>query len=669
MSSKFKTYSPEDLEHLFSNYLISSLSYSKVNSFARHEKAFEMNYIFGIYSRSSATTIAGQAYHHALQYFFETLKSGEQLDLVDVEKSAFEYIDEVKANYWKIQKTTPTIEICQLKAIATVKALLKNFISEQSTYTDNIKNILDVEVYCDEFLTINGVDIPLPWHSKIDLVVQTIDGKIVIIDHKSKNAFTSDDEIALSIGVQAMAYVKCYEAKTGLTVDEVWFVENKYSQNKDLSPQLILSKIVLDNSTRAIYEALLYEPVKRTLDAVSNPDYIFLINTTDKFVDMPELYDFWIRTMTCEIDDFNVDECKKPIVAKRLKKIRDASSNAISPQVIKKFKETADTFITYDLSTKNMNGSQKIEHIIRSFGSIVEVAHVFDGYSCDCYLLKVSAGVAINSLYNKRLDIASALDVENVRMTSTLIKYDSKSYLGIEVPKKRTKDLFYDVKYLEGLKIPIGIDNFGELIFWDFENHSTPHTLMCGGTGSGKSVCINSIIKYVQAAKIKDIIIFDPKYEFTHMKSSNVDVIQEIGDIETYMALLVQQMNDMVKLGRKQMTFVVFDEFADAILNSRKGKNLDKGEKSLEENLQILLQKGRSSGFRILAAMQRASVKVINGDAKANFPVQICFRVPKELDSKVVLDEGGAEALQGYGDGLMKSPETLNNAKRFQAFL
>ena len=89
--------------------------------------------------------------------------------------------------------------------------------------------------------------------------------------------------------------------------------------------------------------------------------------------------------------------------------------------------------------------------------------------------------------------------------------------------------------------------------------------------------------------------------------------------------------------------------------------------KSLEDNLRILLQKGRSTGFRVVAATQRASVKVITGDAKVNMPVQICFRVPKDTDSRVVLDEAGAETLAGQGDGLIKSPEFLQTI-RFQAF-
>ncbi|MDB5200539.1 MAG: FtsK/SpoIIIE family protein [Chitinophagaceae bacterium] len=689
MTSIYKGYDLDSLEELFSQFLIDSWSYSKLSSFARNEKAFEMNYIFGIYSRSSATTIAGQAYHHALQYYFSSKNDGKPVDLVELEASAFSYIENIGANNWKLQKTTPTIEDCQKKATVTVTTLLKNFIGEVSTYEDDIKEIIEVEVFCDEFLIVNGVDIPLPCHSKIDLVVRTKSGKIAIVDHKSKTTFTGEDEIALSIGVQAMTYIKCYEAKTGLNIDEVWFVENKISQNKDKSPQLQAFKLSLDKDTRKLYEALLYEPLKRMIEAVNNPDYIYLINESDNYTDKAELYDFWARTMISEVEDFNVEETKKDLVSKRLKKIRDASIETINPKVIKQFKENASQFIQYDLSNKNMTQEEKIEHVLRSFGTIVKVAHKFNGYSSNTYLLEVSAGVKVASIQSHRLDIANALDVANVRISNDLVVHEGKSYLAVDFAKKREGDLFFDPALLSGMKIPIGKDNYGNIIVWNLENHSTPHALVCGATGSGKSVSIKSTIEYAKLAGISDIVIFDPKYEFTEYTGSNIDVINDIQDIEAYMALLVENMNDLVKYGRKKTTLVVFDEFADAVANSRKGndlkiyenvmtgistKGLPKYErrvtgelKSLEENLKILLQKGRSSGFRIIAATQRASVKVITGDAKVNFPVQICFRVPKEADSRVVLDESGAESLAGMGDGLIKSPEYKETA-RFQAF-
>lgn len=663
----YKNLPKDELQELFSQFLIASWSYSKVTSFARNEKAFEMNYIFGLYGKNSATSVAGNAYHEALRWYFGQKKGGETPDLPELEQVAFQYIEDVEANWWRLQKTTPTIEECQKKACTTVSALLKNFVGEVSTYESDIEEIIDVELKGEEFVTVNGVDIPLPCKYQIDLVVRTKSGKIAIIDHKSKASYTGDDEIALSIGVQAITYVLAYEERTGVQVGEVWFIENKYSQNKDKSPQLQAFKIEITPDVRRLYEALLYEPLRRMISAVNDPDYVYLINDADNYVDRAELYDFWARTMISEVEDFNVEESKKELVSKRLKKIRDASISSVSPQVIKNFKENAASFIQYDLSNKNMTQEQKIEHVLRSFGIIVRVAHKFDGYSSNTYLLEVSAGVKVSSIHSRRLDIANALDVNNVRISNELIVHEGRSYLSIDFAKKREANLIFDASALQGMKIPIGKDNFDNTIVWDLENQSTPHVLICGATGSGKSVCIKSTMEYALLADVNRIVILDPKFEFTEYNHRRrVKVHNDIEDIEAAMSNLVQEMNECVRSGYNSKTLIVFDEFADAVAQARKGKAL-MGEKSLEENLRILLQKGRSTGFRIVAATQRASVKVITGDAKVNFPVQICFRVPKEADSRVVLDEGGAESLAGMGDGLIKSPE-YNQVVRFQAY-
>jgi DNA segregation ATPase FtsK/SpoIIIE, S-DNA-T family len=688
--SKYRLYDMDQLQELFSNYLISSWSYSKVTSFARNEKAFEMQAIFGLYSKSSSTTIAGNAYHHALEYYFTQKKAGITLDLPELEASAYQYLDDVAANKWKLQKTTPTVEEAKEMATKIVTALLRNFVTEKGIYEDDIKEILHVELYCDEFLTVNGVDIPLPCHLKLDLVVLTKTDKIAIVDHKSKKSFTDDDEIGLSIGVQAITYVLGFEARFNQKVDEVWFVENKYSTNKDKSAQLAKFPVEITENTRRLYEALLYEPLKRMTEAVSNPDYVYLINDADNYVDRAELYDFWARTMICEVDDFNVEESKKQLVAKRLKKIRDSSSEMISPTVIKKFKENASKFITYDLSSMDLTSEQKIEHSLRTFGIQVQVAHKFYGYSSNTFLIDIGAGVKIGSIYSHRLDIANALDVSNVRISPELKVYEGKSYLAIDFAKKREGSLYFNPADLVAMRIPLGKDNYQNVIVWDLENHSTPHALICGATGSGKSVCVKSIIEYARLAGIEHIVIFDPKFEFVDYNSvPGINVYNDIEEIEEQMMELVEDMQDRVRRGKKSTTLVIFDEFADAVANSRKGNELKVYEnqvmgynaqgmpktksvcvgelKSLEENLRVLLQKGRSTGYRIVAATQRASVKVITGDAKVNFPVQVCFRVPKEIDSKVVIDEPGAEGLAGQGDGLIKSPE-YRETVRFQAY-
>lgn len=696
--NKYSNYTPEQVEELLSNFLVDSWSYSKVSSFSRNEKEFEKNEIYRESSKRSASSVAGNAYHAALELYFYDLSCGKETSVVDMEQMAYSYIDNIPANDWKIQQTTPTVEECISRSVKLSTSLINNFYREKDIYTSDIKRIIGVELRCDEWVVINGVDIPLPCHAVIDLAVELNNGKVVIIDHKTKSKFSDDKELAFTIGKQAITYVKCLESKTGCRVSEVWFIENKYTANKDGSPQLKKLSVELDDNRRRLYEAMLYEPLKRMLEAVSDPDYVYTINDRDNLSDIAELYNFWAKTLISEIDDFNIPENKKDLVSKRMKKIRDASLASVNPKIISTFRDKAATFIQYDLSNTNMSNGEKIEHTLRTFGIIVKVAHEINGYSSDTYLLEVSAGTKMSNILKYKLDIANALNVSSVRIGNNLIIYEDKSYLSIEVSKKRTKDLLFDPKYLDGENLPVGVDNFGRTVYWDLNNHATPHVLICGATGSGKSVCIISMIEYARLAGIKDIVIFDPKYEFCRYSGDGIKVINEIEEIELEMKNLVEDMQSRAKTGIKSKTLVVFDEFADAVSASKTGPELDIKEKvlvgyyapkkingislppepkyeiktvgrlkSLEENLKILLQKGRSLGFRIIAATQRASVKVITGDAKVNFPVQICFRVPKELDSKVVLDESGAETLSGMGDGLIKSPEYLDIV-RFQGF-
>ena len=675
-------------EEHFSRFLVDSWSYSSVATFARNEKEFERRYIYREPSRRSPTTVAGTAYHAALQLYFETLRDdGSEATIAQMQEKAFEVIDEVKANDWKLGKKTPTVEKCVEAATKTANALIANFYKERFLYTSDIAKVIAVEVRTDQWLVVNGVDIPLPCHGQLDLVVELKNGKRAIIDHKSKSAYTDDSELAYTGAKQAIVYVLSWEdANPDLPIDEVWYMENKHSTNKDGSPQLKKMVITIDPDTRRLYEAILYEPLRRVIQAVQDPDFLYTINDADPMADKAELYDFWARTLIADIDDFNIPESKKILIQQRQRKIRDASTASISPKVITSFRKKAATFISYELRD-DMTPQEKIEHTLRSFGIMARVAHTLGAYSSTSYLLEIGAGVKIANIASHALDIANAIDAPSVRVLPTLSIHDGHSYLCVEAPRRSGETLIWDTKYLQGSRLPIGLDNFGQTVVWDINNHSTPHMLICGATGSGKSVCIKSTIEYARLAGVPRIIILDPKYEFTGMPGC--EVIADIADIEKRMKELVDEMQARAKIGANSKTLIVFDEFADAVSSARSGKELDikemvtvgqdrygmpkqelktvGREKSLEENLKMLLQKGRSLGYRIVAATQRASTKVITGDAKVNFPVQVCFRVPKAVDSKVVLDEEGAETLAGRGDGLIKSPEYFGTV-RFQGF-
>jgi len=712
MMNEYAKLSAEELDNLFSSFLINTWSHSAVSTFTRNQKVFEKEYVYHERSKQSATTVAGKAYHKALELFFSNLKEGRQTTIVDMNLAAYNLIDRVDIAEWKLQKTTPSVEECIIAANKTVTALIANFEREKSVYfeqevgeeTWTLDEVLSVEEKCAEWLVVYGVDIPLPCVSVQDVVARykstSGETKNVIIDHKSRAVLSDEKEAAFTSAQQAIIYALSVEAKLDIAINEVWFVENKHSQNKDKSPQIRQFTIVLDKDTRMLYEVLLYEPLRTMLAAVSDPDYVYIMNWGDNLTDKAELMEFWARTLVSEVTDFNIPESKRPLMERRQKKIRDASIASINPKTIANFRKNAAQFITYDLTNSDMTNPQKIEHILRLLGKPVEVKHVIQGYSSDTYMLDVSAGIPVASLYKHNKDIAKALGVSGVRMGDKLAVYEGGTYVAVETSKVRTENLLFDPKYLTGRKLPIGMDNYKQLVIWDLDNPSTPHMLICGATGSGKSVSILSTLAYAKLAGVTDIRIFDPKYEFCRHAGDGVTVYNEIEEIEAQMKSLVEDMQARAKSGNPEgkRTMIIFDEFADAVNAARSGKALDvyeekiigtyadkvvngeliQGnpkvvsrnvgrEKSLEENLMIILQKGRSLGFNVIVATQRADTKIITGNAKVNLPVQICFRVPKEIDSQVVIDEAGAEMLSGKGDGLMRSPEYLGLV-RFQGF-
>lgn len=670
--SRYEGLTGEALEKHLSGYLVDSWSYSSISTFARNEKAFERRYIYREEDRSSPGTVSGSAYHKALELRFNAMMNGEHIpELPELQCEAFTFIEQWPANRWKLGVKTPTVEQCIIDAEKTVTFLLESFEKESNIYTDGIAKVLGVEERMEAWLTVNGVDIPLPCHGVADFIVEDTAGDIEIIDHKTRNAFTDEAAIALCFGKQAIVYVLLYEAlHPGKKVARVSFYENKRSKNRDGSPQIRRHVITMDENTRALYESMLYEPVKRMVRAVSDPDYIYTVNDGDTTADKAELYDFWTRTMICETDEFpNIPDNKKDQIRKRQRKIKESSAAFVSPKAITEFRKNAAAFIALDYSNTNMTPEEKIENVLRTFGMPVHVEHTISGYSCDTYLLQVGAGVKVANIYKYRLDIANALDVPSVRMGAQLTVYEGKSYLAVEVSKKRTEDLPWSDTLFQpetGL-IPLGLDNYRRPIYWDLGDHSSPHMLVCGATGSGKSVFLRCTLDYLLMAGFTDITIVDPKYEFGAYEAKGCKVITEICNAENEIAFMVQQMQRRAATRTKGNSILLIDEVADAIDQSRKGRQLDPAEKSLEENIRMLAQKGRSLGYHIIMATQRASAKIINGDTKVNFPVQVCFRMPKAIDSKVVLDSEGAETLSGQGDGLIRSPQ-LNDLVRFQGF-
>ena len=312
------------------------------------------------------------------------------------------------------------------------------------------------------------------------------------------------------------------------------------------------------------------------------------------------------------------------------------------------------------------------------------------------YELELAPGIKVSRIFSLANDIARAMKVQGVRVVATLPGRDT---IGIEVPNGvRQIVRLYDVmSEQEGgnaaarrMYVPLylGVDVKGEVLVTDLTR--MPHLLIAGATGSGKSVCINSIILSILMRQEPDrvkLVLIDPKtvelrqFErvphllcpiVTDMNRAAAAVEWAVGKMEERYALLaeagVRQISEYNRLPRQEILdrlqptspaeearipthlpyiVVLVDELADLMMSHGK---------VIEANLVRLAQKSRAVGIHLVLATQRPQATVVTGLIKANLPARVAFRVASRLDSRIVLDQNGAETLLGEGDMLFLPP-------------
>jgi DNA segregation ATPase FtsK/SpoIIIE, S-DNA-T family len=291
-------------------------------------------------------------------------------------------------------------------------------------------------------------------------------------------------------------------------------------------------------------------------------------------------------------------------------------------------------------------------------------------------------------------DMAVALAVEAVQVK----RLPGESAVGIYVPNKEKRPVLFrdsvghvwDAYTNKNQKVPIlfGIDHMGNFVIEDLPQ--LPHLLVAGATGSGKSTLLNSIIAsliyVVPPSKLRLVMSDVKQVEFTHflgtphllypVSTNVIDSIDQMGwlinEINRRLSTLAkyscQNIAQYLATG-KEMPYVVLviDELAEILQDqSREEYEDDNGKlrqgkprgKIAEHNLGLIAQKARATGIHIIAATQRPSVKVVEGNIKANFPARVSFRLPSEADSRTILGTSGAEQLLSQGDMLYLSPNT-----------
>ncbi|MDY3011574.1 MAG: DNA translocase FtsK [Clostridiales Family XIII bacterium] len=328
--------------------------------------------------------------------------------------------------------------------------------------------------------------------------------------------------------------------------------------------------------------------------------------------------------------------------------------------------------VTASLKAKAM----KLEETLRNFHIDAQVVQVTQGPAVTRYEIHPNVGVKVKSIVNLADDIALNLEAKSIRIEAPI---PGKAAVGIEVENDKVNMVtireIIDSKEFKNAKskitFTVGKDIAGNAITADLK--SMPHLLIAGSTGSGKSVCVNSIITSIlYKAKPEEVklVLIDPKVvELTNYNGIPhllIPVVTEPTKAAAALNWAVAEMEDRYKKFAEEgvrelasyntkvkkdgeddkflpQVVIIIDELADLMMAAPS---------QVEESICRLAQKARAAGMHLIVATQRPSVDVITGVIKANIPSRIAFAVSSQFDSRTILDMAGAEKLVGKGDML-----------------
>lgn len=336
--------------------------------------------------------------------------------------------------------------------------------------------------------------------------------------------------------------------------------------------------------------------------------------------------------------------------------------------------------------------ARRIEECLDSFGIKSKVVQINIGPSVTCFELKPQRGVKVSKILNLSDDLSLALATSDIRIEAPI---PGKSHVGIEVPNSK--------KEVVGLKEMIAseefIKNTKELPFVLGKSISgspkvsaiekMPHLLVSGATGSGKSVCINTIIMSILYKHSPDevkLLLIDPKIVelsiyngiphlimpvITDPKKASSSLFWAIREMERRYKLFeenhvrdISSYRDLTEIDENieklPYIIIIIDELSDLMMTAA-------GE--VEDYITRLAQKSRACGIHLIIATQRPTVDVITGTIKANIPSRIAFAVTSQIDSRTILDMSGAETLLGKGDMLFSPSDAMKPMRIQGAFV
>ncbi|SDY90415.1 FtsK/SpoIIIE family DNA translocase [Tindallia californiensis] len=331
--------------------------------------------------------------------------------------------------------------------------------------------------------------------------------------------------------------------------------------------------------------------------------------------------------------------------------------------------------------------AKMLETVLGSFGVEAKVTYVNKGPTITRYELQPSKGVKVSKIVNLSDDIALNLAASSIRIEAPI---PGKAAIGIEIPNEETslvslEEILNSDKYKNSqasIPFAIGKNVSGDPVIFDIA--TAPHMLIAGATGSGKSVCINTLILSIlfkQSPEKTKLLMIDPKVVelniyngIPHLMIPVVtDPQKATGALRWVVTEMETRYQKFAETGTRDITsynenslmeqiphiVVIIDELADLMLVAAK---------EVEDHICRLAQMARAAGIHLIIATQRPSVDVITGIIKANIPTRLAFSVASQIDSRTILDVSGAEKLLGKGDMLFH-PIGSNKPIRIQGAL
>ena len=680
-----------------SSFPLAHYSASSMRAFSVNPILFRIKYINHevIDSTHSPVLMLGNALHNALEVYY----GGSDEVIVTDESDA---IQKGLETGLKFIEEYPDGMVGWNTTYQSKQQVMDKFTFAFNSYVQEVpyttENIVSTEEELHEKVSVEyrgeKIELPVALKGYTDKIIEEkIKGKneLVIIDYKSCSSFSDPEKIDAYKIIQAVIYYFLVYAKTGRRPYSLRYQEVKVTKNRDGSPQVREYEIVYaENQLFFDFFLRYYDDMTRAI----NGEMVCIPNFAAR-------YDNEIAVIAY-INRLDLpEEVAESMRAEQVNNITDLLKTKIAnANSMKQLLKTVEkNFVSAKtMNYEDMTVEQRIEAKMAEHGMLLKHVDTVPGTTVDMMRYTPSIGIKMKRIESYTADIEQVIGVAGVRILAPI---PNSTYVGFEVP--RAERTFHgEAPKANGIMTPIGVNINGETEYLDIE--SAPHILIAGTTGGGKSVMLRSILQSIEGNA--EFWLADPKgVELNDIEAERY--AEEPEDIRAMLEALAEEMDARYKtLKQKKLKkwdgkpiVCVIDEFGDFILQNPKGTPKEDyythswtiarltqecdmrgcmpantkhkqnfidmlvdhdeehrskyAEMSGEKLVVKLAQKARAAGIHLIIATQSPRVTVVTGAIKANFPTRIALRTSTSIESDIILDQMGAEKLQGKGDALL----------------